>query len=528
MKKIKLLSALMAAVLLFSSCSSAMDNKLEAPQSQICTEDSIAEYEYEPGDYTESEYFENLPAETNNESYLTIDENLAKSTAESSMLTFSLKVDTAAYTNTARYIRTGNLPPADAVRTEELLNYFSYDSGMEFGDDPFAVSAEVAPSPFDSTKHIAFVRTKTQEIATEDLPDSNLTFLIDTSGSMDSYDKLPLLKEAFAMLVENLGENDRVSIVTYAGSSAVVLDSESGANKEKILQAINNLEAGGSTAGADGILTAYKLSEKNFKKDANNRIILATDGDFNVGVSDTGSLERLVSKKRDNGVYLSILGFGTGNIRDDIMETLSKNGNGNYAYINTREDAEKFLTSEMGANLFTVADDVKAQVEFNPENVKSYRLIGYENRQMSNRDFDDDTKDAGEIGAGCDVVIMFELEFADSGTGKKYNNTENQDNGEFSNELFEVRIRYKNPGEDQSNLMETPVYLADITASPSTDFGFACSVAGFSHLLRDSQFTGNMNMEEIIMLAENNLGDDKAGYRHEYLNILLMAESLLD
>lgn len=471
------------------------------------------EYEAEPG-----------------ESYLVIDENGQNSTDDESMLTFSLKVDTAAYTNVQRYIESGNTPPADAVRTEELLNYFSYEGETDYTEGPFSLSAEIGPSPFDPNKKLAMIRVKTDAIDVKELPPSNLTFLIDTSGSMDSYDKLPLLKEAFSLLAETLGENDRVSIVTYAGSSQVVLDGMSGQNKQEILRAINTLESGGSTAGADGIFTAYKLAEKNFRKDGNNRVILATDGDFNVGPSDTGSLSDLVSEKRDSGVYLSILGFGTGNIRDDIMETLSKDGNGNYAYINDVSSAEKVLVEEMGTNLFTVADDVKAQVEFNPENVKSYRLIGYENRQLANEDFADDSKDAGEVGAGTDVVLLFELELQ-GGTGGgdyKYGGDASEAQtaargGDYSGELFEVRIRYKDPGEAESKLLTLPVFTDQAADFLSTDLGFASSVAGFCHLLRDSEHTGDFTYEQALRLAEENLGDDDGGYRHDYVRMLRRA-----
>ena len=456
-----------------------------------------------------------------NESYLVIDENLAKLTDVESTLTFSLKVDTAAYTNVARYIESGNLPPRDAVRTEELINYFSYDSNMKFSDGPFALYAEVGPSPFNANRHMAFIRVKTEDIDRSDLPPSNLTFLIDTSGSMNSYDKLPLLKDAFSLLVETLTEDDRVSIVTYAGNSAVILDGASGEDKKLILTAINNLEAGGSTAGADGINTAYALAEKNFLKNGNNRVILATDGDFNVGVSSTDELAELVGEKRGNGVYMSILGFGTGNIRDDIMETLSKEGNGNYSYIYDISVAKKVLVEELAANLFTVADDVKAQIEFNPQNVKSYRLIGYENRQLSNKDFADDTKDAGEVGAGTDVIMMFELElYGDSPEEQKKYTQTNDTVADFANELFEIRLRYKNPGEETSNLITQPVFFDNIVRSGSSDYRFACSVAAFGHLLRGSEYAENLTINDIKRLAEAGLGADFDGYRSEFLKLL--------
>ncbi|MDR0951833.1 MAG: VWA domain-containing protein [Oscillospiraceae bacterium] len=447
------------------------------------------------------------------EEYLVIDENDAVSTDTQSMLTFSLKVDTASYTNVARYIQSGSLPPKDAVRTEEFVNYFNYDEPMKFSEDsPFALYCEVGPSPFNEDRQLAFLRVKSKDIDKSQLPPSNLTFLIDTSGSMDSYDKLPLLREAFGLLVETLTENDRVSIVTYAGSSQVVLDSASGSDRERILSAINELWAGGSTAGADGIMTAYALAEKNFLAGGNNRVILATDGDFNVGLSSTDELKNLVAEKRGNGVYMSILGFGTGNIRDDIMETLSKEGNGNYAYISDLSDAKKVLVEELAANLFTIADDVKAQVEFNPEAVKSYRLIGYENRSLNNDDFENDAKDAGEIGIGTDVVILFELELQGGALDAA--------DPDLAGELFELRIRYKDPGQQVSKLISKAANYSDITSSPSDDLRFASSVAAFGHLLRGSEYTGQATFERVYALAEESLGDDRDGYRREYLELL--------
>lgn len=462
------------------------------------------------------------------ESYLVIDENRATATEQQSVTTFSLKVDTAAYTNVQRYIESGSLPPRDAVRTEELINYFRYDGAMEFGGEPFAISTEVGPSPFSENKHMAFIRVKTREIDKAALPASNLTFLIDTSGSMNSYDKLPLLKEAFGLLVDTLDEDDRVSIVTYAGSSGIVLDSAAGSDREGILSAIRNLDAGGSTAGADGIRTAYALAEKNYVEGGNNRILLATDGDFNVGISDIDELARLVGEKKENGVYMSILGFGTGNIRDDIMETLSKNGSGNYAYINSAATARKVLVDELGTNLFTIADDVKAQIEFNPAAVKSYRLIGYENRRLSNEDFDDDTKDAGEVGVGTDVVMMFELELAGSGgEGLKYGDAAGEAAPAFADELFEVRIRYKDPGRSESKLITRPVTYGAISDTGSDDYRFACSVAAFGHLLRNSEYTGSATPGSTLALAKDSLGADREGYRQEQVHLLEKYADLL-
>ena len=336
------------------------------------------------------------------------------------------------------------------------------------------------------------------------------------------------MKQAFGLLVDTLTENDRVSIVTYAGSSEVVLDGVTGDEKHRIMDAIENLRAGGSTAGADGINTAYALAEKNYLFGGNNRVILATDGDFNVGISSTDELARLVAQKRGNGVYMSILGFGTGNIRDDIMETLSKEGNGNYAYINDLHNAKKVLVDELAANLFTIADDVKAQIEFNPQNVKSYRLIGYENRQLSNEDFANDQKDAGEIGVGTDVIMMFELELygAESGTPGRYTQT-NTAVTDFPDELFEIRLRYKNPGENTSKLMTQQIRFSDITERNSSDFRFASAVAAFGHLLRDSQYTDDLTLSNIKSLAEDSLGRDREGYRWEFLRLLEQYDRLV-
>ncbi len=489
------------------------ENTTSAPMTSAPTE-SITQDESGTGE-----------AFQDNESYLDIRENKNQNTNTQSVITFSLKVDTASYRNIVRYINSENLPPHDAVRIEEMLNYFKYDEKLSNTESPFSIYTEIGKSPFDVNKYLAFVRVKSRDIDKELLPKSNLTFLIDTSGSMDSYDKLPLLKSSFELLVETLTEDDVVSIVTYAGSSRIALDSVSGADKHKILDAINNLEAGGSTAGADGINTAYSLAEKNFKEDGNNRIILATDGDFNVGVSSIEGLENLIKRKKDSGVYLSILGFGTGNIRDDIMETLSKHGNGNYSYIDSVKIAEKVLVDEVTTNMFTIADDVKAQVEFNPNEVASYRLIGYENRKLANEDFEDDTKDAGEIGIGTDVVLMFEMGLKSSESSSlKYsvvnNTTEEKKDDPFKDELFEVRIRYKNPGENESLLIKSPVKNDSIKESNTSDFNFAKSVASFGHILRNSEYSENLNIDDILKWADDSRGEDERGYRKEFIDVL--------
>ncbi len=463
------------------------------------------------------------------ESYIPIEDNNPKPTDTDSLVTFSLKVDTASYTNVQRYLEGGSLPPADAVKVEEMINYFNYESQVSYDGHPLGVYTEIGQSPFDPDKYMAFIRVKAAEVDKSELPPSSLTFLIDTSGSMDTYDKLPLLKEAFSLLTENLDRQDRVSIVTYAGSSAVVLDGARGDDGNTILTSIYNLRAGGSTAGAQGIQTAYQIAERNFIPGGNNRVILATDGDFNVGVSSIDGLSQLIGEKRDSGIYLSVLGFGTGNIQDDIMETLSKDGNGNYAYINSVSTAKKVLVDELGSNLFALADDVKAQVEFNPVNVASYRLVGYENRKLNNEDFNDDTKDAGEIGVGTDVVMLFELELANPGSGEqdlKYGGEAASDApvqtdfGQYGDELFEVRIRYKNPGENESNLILRPVTFDDVARETSSDLNFACSVAELGMQMRNSPYAAGAPVEDIARVAMDNIGGDTGGYRTQHLMLV--------
>ena len=515
MKKTCLLMSMMLLTTSLAGCSGAASEShktaaAERAEAAATTAAAAADY-YADGS--------GIPAYSG-EQYLDIAENRTVSTTEESMLTFSLKVDTAAYSNVERFIEDGQLPPKEAVRTEELINYFKYDSEVVFGDEPFGIYTEVAPSPYQDGTYLGMVRVKTPEIDKELLPPSNLVFLIDTSGSMYSHDKLPLLQESFSLLTESLSKGDKISIVTYAGSAGVVLDSCDASDSAAILTAINSLEAGGSTAGSKGIETAYELAQKNFITDGNNRVILATDGDFNVGITNLPDLEKLIARKRESGIYLSVIGCGTGNIRDDIMETLAKNGNGNYSYIHSQETAQKVLVEEMGSNLFTVASDVKAQVEFNPQNVKSYRLIGYENRMMDNRDFKDDTKDAGEIGVGTDVVIMFELELAGA-DGVEYKYQEQQETvGELTGELFEVRIRYKDPGTEKAKQVDRPFEVTGITTEPSSDFRFAASVVAWAEQLRGSDFAREYSVDQMYEEAKAGLGKDQDGYRIKHLMLL--------
>ena len=450
------------------------------------------------------------------ERYLEIDESGERYTDRTPESTFSLKVDTASYSNVKRFIQDGMLPPADAVRTEELINWFGYDEPLAFKrDEPFAFYTEIGPSPFDENKLLGLIRVGTRAIDKSDMPPSNLVFLIDVSGSMDSYDKLPLLQDAFSMLTETLGRDDVVSIVTYASGTRVPLSGVRGSDANRINRAIHNLSAGGSTAGGKGIQKAYQLAEEYFIEGGNNRVILATDGDFNVGISSTDELSRFIANKRQSGIYLSVLGFGTGNIRDDIMETLAKDGNGNYSYIDSRKTAEKVLVDELGSNLFTVANDVKAQIVFDPDTVYSYRLIGYENRMLRTEDFDNDRKDAGEIGAGSDVIALYEFEPVNRNAAIS-----------ARTHLFDVRVRYKDPGDSESKLVEFGVTGERMPRNNTEDFGFVSAVAMFGSYLRDYGYGGGLEVRSMIALAEENLGMDRNGYREDFVELLYDLRSI--
>jgi len=460
----------------------------------------------------------------NTEEYQKIDENDFFDVIKKPMSTFSIDVDGASYSNVRRFINRGQMPPADAVRVEEFINYFNYDYPSPTDNKPLRVNLEYSKCPWNKSHNLIQIGIKGKDISKTESKANNLVFLLDVSGSMNTPFKLPLLKKAFSLFVEQLTANDIVSIVVYAGAAGLVLEPTFGNNKEKILSAINNLEAGGSTAGGAGIRLAYKTAEKHFIKGGNNRIILATDGDFNIGISSTSELIRYVEKKRETGVYLNVLGFGTSNIKDERMEQLSNNGNGSYAYIDNILEAKKILVNEVGATLNTIAKDVKIQVEFNPAKVKSYRLVGYENRLLNDQDFEDDKKDAGEIGSGHTVTAIYEIELADGQTDtydSKYQQTNIKDNAKFSNEVLTVRIRYKNPDEDSSRLIET--VLEDNQTNlenTSNDFRFAASVAEFGMLLRNSEFKGSSNFKQALLLAKNSKGSDSFGYRSEYLRLV--------
>ncbi|MCC5932132.1 MAG: von Willebrand factor type A domain-containing protein [Cyclobacteriaceae bacterium] len=455
------------------------------------------------------------------ENYEYIKENTFQSALKQPLSTFSIDVDAASYANVRRFINLGQRPPTDAVRIEELINYFSYDYPQPKDEHPFSITTEYADCPWNAGHKLLHIGLQGEKIEKEHLPPSNLTFLIDVSGSMFPPNRLPLLKSALRMLVDELREQDKVSIVVYAGAAGKVLDPTPGSEKETIIKAIENLEAGGSTAGGAGIKLAYKTAEENFIKGGNNRIILATDGDFNVGVSSNAELERLIETERDKGVYLTILGVGMGNYKDDRLERLSNKGNGNFAYIDNLQEARKVLVSEFGGTLFTIAKDVKLQIEFNPAKVQSYRLIGYENRIMPHEDFNNDKKDAGDMGAGHSVTALYEIVPVGSGSSENMHELKYQQKPvlQKSSDLLTLKIRYKKPDGHTSRMFEQSVSPRSIRLENSSEnFRFSAAVALYGMLLRDSEFVGGHGFKEVIALAENALGLDKEGYRKEFIN----------
>ncbi len=443
------------------------------------------------------------------EEYDKMEEKGFLSVANHPLSTFSADVDTASYSNIRRMIEDGYLLediPEGAVRIEEMLNYFSYDYRLPEQDEPFGVTTVMGDCPWNENAKLLQIGLKTEALDFSEAPDSNLVFLLDVSGSMSDPDKLPLLQKSFALLTEQLSEKDRVSIVTYAGSDAVVLSGVDGSEKKKIVDALESLQASGSTNGSAGIETAYELAEKYFIEGANNRVILATDGDLNVGVTSESELEELIAEKKESGIFLSVLGFGTGNIKDNKMETLADCGNGNYSYIDFFGEAKKVLVEELGATLVTVAKDVKLQVEFNPAYVKGYRLLGYENRALTAEEFTDDTKDAGEIGAGHTVTALYEVIPADSEqeieeVELKYQDTK-ETAGVENGEWMTLKIRYKEPEEDESKLLEYPIGEDAYTQEPNEDFYFAAAVAEFGLILRDSKYKGEASFEHVTSLLK--------------------------
>ena len=457
------------------------------------------------------------------ESYAVINENPFEKTTLSPLSTFSIDVDKASYSNIRRMINNGQDILPDAVKIEEMVNYFDYNYPQPTGEHPFSINTEFAKTPWNTQTNIVKIGLQGKTYTNEELPASNLTFLIDVSGSMRAQNKLPLLKSAFRLLVNQLRAQDKVSIVVYAGAAGVVLKPTSGDKKEIILKALNNLQSGGSTAGGAGIELAYKLAENNFKKKGNNRVILATDGDFNVGASSDSKMQTLIENKRKSGVFLSVLGFGYGNYKDSKLEILADKGNGNHAFVDTMQEAQKVFGKEFGGTLYTIAKDVKIQVEFNPKKVQAYRLIGYENRLLEDKDFIDDTKDAGELGSGHTVTALYEVipvgvksEYLKDVADLKY--TKAEVGKDFSNELLTVKFRYKKPDGEKS--IEMIHIQKDEINALSNDLKFASAVALFGMQLRESQFHNNSNIEDVITLAKSGRGKDLQGYRAEFLRLV--------
>ena len=469
------------------------------------------------------------PPAWNRESYNPVQESGFINTGRDPLSTFSIDVDTAGYANVRRFVTGGSLPPVGAVRIEEMINYFSYDYPAPSGSEPFSLSAETGPSPFHKGYQLVRIGLKAQDIAKEQLPPSNLVFLIDVSGSMQDANKLPLIKQAMTLLVKQLGERDRVSLVVYAGADRVVLPPTSGNRQQEIIAAIDQLQAGGSTHASGGIRTAYQLARQSFMSGGNNRVILASDGDFNVGVTSRDELQRMIETERRSGVYLTVLGFGMGNYHDDTMEVLADKGNGNYAYIDSLLEANKVMVKELSGTLFTLAKDVKIQVEFNPARVGAYRLIGYENRALANEDFRNDRKDAGEIGVGHRVTALYELIPAGHSSIPGLDPLKYQmpKRGLSSNsqELMTVKLRYKPLKATSSRLISLAVNDTQ-TAKPSADFRFAAAVAGYGMLLTHSEHLGTFTWEQCLELARSGRGADVEGYRAELYRLVETSQLL--
>jgi Ca-activated chloride channel family protein len=471
---------------------------------------------------------------SNTESYDAIVENPFISTKSEPRSTFSIDVDRASYSNVRRFLGDGVLPPRDAVRIEELVNYFPYAYASPTGEHPIVVTADMMPAPWRPEHRLVRIAMQAKRIAPAKLPPSNLVFLIDVSGSMMPANKLPLVQQSLRLLVEQLREEDRVALVVYAGNAGLVLPSTAGSDKQTILAAIDRLSAGGSTAGGAGIRLAYDVAKQNFMKNGNNRVILATDGDFNVGASSDAELVELIEAKRAEGTYLTVLGVGMGNYKDSKMEKLADKGNGNYAYIDDLMEARKTLVQEMGGTLVTVAKDVKLQVEFNPARVRAYRLIGYENRALRDEDFTDDRKDAGEVGAGHSVTALYEIVPVGAQSEVKVREREPLRYGEpakaseraaGSDELLHVAARYKPPTSSSSIELETVLRDGAITRDP--ELTFAAAVASFGMILRNSPNAGHATIEDVIAAAERSKGSDEFGYRADFIRVAKMAEPLL-
>jgi len=519
--------AVIAMPLLICSCETG--SRSVESLSQTVQDVTLAE----PTDIKFEAPEQNKATDFNTEEYDNIVENQFVTALREPLSTFSIDVDRAAYSNVRRFIQNGTLPPAGAVRIEEMVNYFDYNYPQPNNGEPFSINTEISGCPWNTEHKLVHIGLQGKDIATDNLVASNLVFLIDVSGSMDEPNKLPLVQSSLKMLADKLREEDNAAIVVYAGNAGLVLPSTKGSEKTKIKDAIDALSAGGSTAGGEGIQLAYKIAAENFKKNGNNRIILATDGDFNVGVTSDDELVNLIEEKRKSGIFLTVLGYGVGNYQDSKMQQLADKGNGNHAYIDNINEARKVLVNEFGATLFTIAKDVKLQVEFNPQKVQSYRLIGYENRVLQNEDFNNDKKDAGELGAGHTVTALYEIipvGVKDEFTGKvddlKYQNNTNL-NESYTDELLTIKFRYKEPNSDVSKLIVHPVMDDNKSIESASDnFKFSAAVAEFGLLLRNSSFKENASFNQTIELAKQSKTDDEDGYRTEFLQLVKSASLL--
>ena len=488
------------------------------------------------------------PDEHNTEEYDHITENAFKEVVPNPVSTFSIDVDAASYANVRRYLDYGNAPPADAVRIEELVNYFTYDYPQPVDEHPFSMNTEISDCPWNDETKLIHIGIQGEEISMEDLDPSNLVFLIDVSGSMSAMNKLPLVKSSLYKLVDQLNPHDRVALVVYAGAAGEVLPSTSGTEKQKIKDAISRLSSGGSTAGGAGIKLAYDIAEKYKIKDGNNRVILCTDGDFNVGMSSDGEMVRLIEEKRKKGVYLTVCGFGMGNYKDSKLEKLADKGNGNYFYIDREQEANKVFVEQMRSTLYTIAKDVKIQIEFNPAKVKSYRLIGYENRMLAKEDFDDDTKDAGELGVGHTVTALYEVQLAQTeeksnrgdaaGVGSQFQELETEElryqqhtvkaEAYATDEILTLKFRYKKPDEETSRLIVHPLVDDRVPIGLSSDnFRWSAAVAAWGMILRDSEHKGDADIKMVRRLAEGSTGPDLEGYRKDFLDMIKTSQKIL-
>lgn len=473
-------------------------------------------------------YYDQVIHRENTEQYGSISENTFKRPLDEALSTFSVDVDRAGYSNVRRFINQGQIPPKEAIRIEEMINYFNYNYEQPKGTDPLAMHTRLTECPWNQEHQVLHIGMQAKEIAIDKLPASNLVFLIDVSGSMSSQNKLPLLKSSFKLLLHQLRPKDRVAIVTYAGRAGVLLKSTPASEKAAIVAAIESLGAGGSTAGEAGIKTAYSIAKQHFIKDGNNRVILASDGDFNVGISSNDGLQSLIEKERKSGVFLSVLGFGMGNYKDEYMETLADKGNGNYAYVDNIQEARKVFVHEFGGTLFTLAKDVKLQIEFNPAYVQAYRLIGYENRLLNKEDFNDDTKDAGEIGSGHVVTALYEIipvgsksQFATTVDALKYQDQMQRNKGLKNNELATIKFRYKKPDEDRSQRIVTNVSPTVLRLlKQDSDVQFSLAVAQFGMLLRESKYAVEGSYDQVVAMAKSARGEDKEGYRSEFIRLV--------